>query len=186
MRNVIFCTILLAVIALFATCASEGTGGGSSPTEAYKNLFAAVKAKDTEAIKANLSKKTHGLAEMQSGRSGTSIEDVYANGFTETTFASSLPTIRDERVDGNMGAIEVWNTKKSTWEDLPFILEDGSWKLAVGDIFAGNYRSPGKGRAEIEEEAANVMKAPKTGAVNTNSSRPRAVNVPGQPPAANK
>ena len=56
-----------------------------------------------------------------------------------------------------MGAIEVWNSKERAWDDLPFINEDGSWRLAVGDIFSGGYKKPGKGRDEIEKEAANVM-----------------------------
>jgi len=55
-----------------------------------------------------------------------------------------------------MGAIEVYNSKDSRWEDLPFVLEDGKWKLAVGDLFAGTYKSPGKGRDALEKEAANA------------------------------
>jgi hypothetical protein len=145
---------------MFACGGGTGTPGAKSatPTEAYKNLFAAVKANDLEAIKQHLSKKTHDLAKLQASRSGTPIEAVYSNGFTETTFASGLPTIRDERVSGTMGALEVWNSQKSTWEDLPFILEDGSWKLAVGDIFSGGYKSPGPGRDEIEKQAANAVR----------------------------
>ena len=81
----------------------------------------------------------------------------FENGFTATTFADSLPEIRDERVNGDMGSVEVWNSKDSRWEDLPFVKEEGGWKLAVGDLFAGTFNSPGKGRAAKEMEAANVM-----------------------------
>ena len=59
-----------------------------------------------------------------------------------------------------MGALEVWNSKDKVWEDLPFIREDGAWKLAVGDIFAGTYESPGKGRDQKEKEAANAQAGP--------------------------
>ncbi|HEX8637269.1 MAG TPA: hypothetical protein VF692_04345, partial [Pyrinomonadaceae bacterium] len=31
------------------------------------------------------------------------------------------------------------------------------WKLAVGDLFAGTYQSPGKGLAQIQAEASNSM-----------------------------
>ncbi len=184
MYRIICLAFLLFAVLLAVACSKEagGGGGGSSPTEAYRSLYAAVKKKDQAAIKAIVSKKTNELAETQSSRGGTAIERVYENGFTETTFAASLPTIRDERINGNMGAIEVWNSQKSIWEDLPFILENGGWKLAVGDVFFGAYKSPGKGRSEIEKEAANVMSqnsAPVNKPVNTMV--PRTVEVPDIP-----
>jgi hypothetical protein len=187
MYRIVSLFLLLVAAALAMACAKEMVGGGSSPTDAYKRLYAAVKAKDTEAIKSTLSKKTHDLAKLQSGRSGTPIERVYENGFTETTFAAELPTIRDERVNGSMGAVEVWNSQKSMWEDLPFINEEGTWKLAVGDAFAGNYKSPGKGRSEIEKEAANLMSPPQnqTPGNNANTFKPRVITVP-TPPTGNK
>lgn len=154
--------ILAAVAALVLTASCGGTtdiatGGSASPTEAYKALYAAVKSKDTEAIKARMTKKTQEFAQMVAQRNNNPIEKVYENGFTATTFAESLPEIRDERVSGNMGAVEVWNARDSRWEDLAFINEDGGWKLAVGEQFAGSFKSPGKGRDQREREAANVM-----------------------------
>lgn len=181
----LFCVLIMVAIGM--ACAKEIVGGGSSPTEAYKKLFEAVKAKDTQAIKSNLTKKTHDLAKLQSDRSGTPIERVYENGFTETTFASTMPTIRDERINANMGAVEVWNSQKSTWEDLPFMIEDGTWKLAIGDTFAGIYKSPGKGRGEIEKEAANAMTiAPPAVNTHANRSTPKLIELPGPPAPAKK
>lgn len=182
MYRIIALLTLLVLIAFVFACGKEAVGGGgSSPSDAYKKLFASVKSKDTEAIKSNLTKKTHDLAKLQSGRSGTPIERVYENGFTETTFAAELPTIRDERISGNMGAIEVWNSQKSLWEDLPFMIEDGTWKLAIGDAFAGSFKSPGKGRDELEKEAANVINPPNTTVnmnANANRMKPKIIEAP--------
>lgn len=149
----------------------------SSPTEAYKLLYAAVKSKDTEAIKATMSKKTQEFAVMVSQKQSSPIEKVFENGFTATTFAESLPEIRDERVVDDMGNLEVFNSKDNRWEDLPFILENGNWRLAVGDLFAGTHKSAGKGRAQKEAEAANVLSnnmVPVNANVNINA----ASNVP--------
>lgn len=143
--------------------------GGSTPTEAYQALYTAVKSKNTDAIKNSLTKKSIEFGVMAAQRNGTSLEKVYENGFTATTFSEKLPTMRDERVNGDMGALEVWNSKESKWEDLPFIKEDGVWKLAVGEMFAGTYTSPGKGRDAIEKEAANA-------AANSNIQSAPAVN----------
>ena len=127
-----------------------------SPSAAYKRLYAAVKAKNTDAIKREMTQKSIDFGVMFSQRSGKTIEQAYENGFTATTFSPTLPEIRDERRKDNMGAVEVWNSKDKVWEDLPFIYEDGSWKLAVGDVFAGTYEKPSEGRAQREQEAANT------------------------------
>lgn len=126
-----------------------------TPTEAYKALYAAVKAKDTAKIKQMMTKDTQSFAEFLAARQKQSIEKTYENGFTATTFASTLPEIRDERVKDNFGAIEVYNQKENKWEDLPFIKEEDGWKLAIGDVFKNTYKSPGKGQDQLEKEAAN-------------------------------
>lgn len=149
-------TILTAGVSIGCGEGSDANSGNDSPTEAYKRLFAAVKSKNTEAIKEQLSKKTIELGVMSSQKFNKPLAAAYENGFTATTFSETLPTIRDERVKDDMGAVEVWNAKDTKWEDLPFIYEDGRWKLAMGDAFAGTYKSPGKGRALSEGEAANA------------------------------
>lgn len=157
----IFNFAFLVSITIFAVSCGGGTVAtgtpASSPTEAYKALYAAVKAKNTEEIKFRMTKKTHEFAEMVSQRNKTPLEKVFENGFTATTFAETLPDIRDERIDGNMGSVEVWNSKDSRWEDLAFINEDGGWKLAVGEQFAGSFKSPGPPRSFREKEATNAV-----------------------------
>lgn len=154
--------IALALFSVFSLLAfacgnsAPKVGSAQTPTEAYKMLFTAVKSKNNDEIKKMLSKNTLNLAEFQASRTNQPIEKVYANGFTETTMQASLPQIRDERVNENFGAVEVWNEKSRKWEDLPFIKEDDGWKVAVGDIFKGNYQSPGKSQSFRENEAANI------------------------------
>lgn len=156
-------TALLLVLFAFATFIACGSGpaapgsGADSPTEAYKRLYAAVKSKNTEQIKATMTQKSLDFAEMVSGKNNTPIEKVFENGFTATTFSEKLPEIRDERIKENYGAVEVWNAKESRWEDLPFIKVEGTWKFAMGELFAGTFESPGKGRDMKEKEAANAL-----------------------------
>jgi hypothetical protein len=173
LRILTLCIVLAGSGLFIASCgevsSSTSAGpGGATPTEAYKKLYAAVKSKNIDAIKSNLSKKTIDFATMVSGKNNTPLEKVFENGFTATTFADSLPEIRDERVNENMGNVEVWNSKDKRWEDLPFILEDGGWRLAVGDLFAGTFKSAGKGRAQKEAEAANVMSGDSVVPLNPN------------------
>lgn len=191
MRSLYYTALLTALLALVLSCGNATPGGpGGSPTEAYKGLYAAVKSKDTERIKAAMSKKTHSFAEMVAGRQNQPIEKVFENGFTATTFAESLPEIRDERVSGEFGAVEVWNAKDKRWEDLGFVLEDGAWKLAIGEMFGGSFQSPGKGRAIKEQEAANAMSnnliPGMPGNVNMNANTNVKVIVPKERPQTSK
>ena len=156
MLRIIFLVLLLSVIGFVFAC-SAMSRSGTTPTETYKLLYAAVKSKNPENIKKHLTKQTIEFGAMAAQRNNTPAEKVYENGFTATTFAETLPTMRDERVEGDMGALEVWNSKDSRWEDLPFIKEDGFWKLAVGELFAGSFKSPGPGLDLREKEAANAQ-----------------------------
>ena len=136
---------------------STNGAGGNSPTDAYKKLYAAVKAKDSEAIKGLMTTGTIEFAKANAARTHQTLEQMIANGFTATTFSPNPPQIRDERVNGDMGAIEVFNGKDNRWEDLPFIREGDTWKLAIGDMWAGKFKSPGKSQAQKDAEAANAM-----------------------------
>lgn len=169
MRSLLLTSLLTALLGIILACQpgatgnnSNGTGGttavtNGSPTEAYKQLYAAVKSKDVEKIKAVMSKSTLGFAQMVAARQNSPIEKVFENGFTATTFAESLPEIRDERIKGEYGAVEVWNEKDKRWEDLGFVYEEGAWKFAMGEMFGGKFQSPGTGRATKEQEAANAL-----------------------------
>jgi hypothetical protein len=175
---------LLGILAIVFACSESPKtppASGSvnpTPTDAYKNLFAAVKAKDTEAIKSNLTKRSIEMGQMMVDRKmKQTIEEALENGLTATTLSPTLPTIRDERINGDFGAIEVWNSKESKWEDLPFMREEGSWKLAWGDQFAGKFVSPGKGRDRIEKEAANALAEPPAAAANPAASNAAVANA---------
>lgn len=163
MKKIILLALIMSAFAILFACGgsqsqTEGPleNPGDTPTEAYKRLFAAVKSKNTESIKQELSQKTQALAAAQAEMQKVPIEKVYENGFVAPNMAPSLPEIRDERVKERMGAIEVWNSKDSRWEDLPYIREKTGWKLAVGDVFAGTHKFPGKGLAALERDAANA------------------------------
>jgi hypothetical protein len=182
MRHIFYCAFLIGFSALMFSCShSAASLSEDSPTGAYKRLYTAVKAKNTDDIKATMTKKTLDFAAMASAQQKKPIEQVLENGFTQTTFSPEMPQIRDERINGDMGAVEVYRSKDKTWEDLPFIREDGAWKLAIGELFAGTYKSPGKGQFEKEKEASNAMSntmVPMNMPANANANVPPKLLVP--------
>ena len=187
MQKMIFLSFVLICFAVVFACDKPNAAapaGGDTPTAAYKRLYAAVKSKNLDAIKAEMSKKTIEFAESAATRQNTQVAKVFENGFTASTFSETLPEIRDERVSGNMGAVEVYNSKETKWEDLPFVLEDGKWKLAIGDLFAGTFKSPGMGRAQKEAQAANAAGNGNVTVINPDMNSAKVANI--QMPDANK
>jgi hypothetical protein len=188
MRSILLISLFLTTVFLSISCNDKSaTAGAGSPTEAYKKLYNAVKAKNTDEIKSVMSKKTQEFAEMAAQRQNSPVENVYSNGFTATTFSPEMPEVRDERVKDAYGAVEVWNSRNSIWEDLPFVLEDGQWKLAVGESFAGTFKSPGKGRDAREKEAANASHGGLPPNISVNTNTMANMNAAGTPnPAKNR
>ncbi len=155
--GVVFIALTLSLFAM--SCTKTATtvepGKAATPTEAYKMLFTAVKSKDTEKIKMMMSASTVKFVEGAAAQQNKPVEEVYKNGLTATTFAETMPEIRDQRIKDNFGKVEVFNSKDNRWEDLAFINEEGGWKLAVGDLFAGTFQNPGISQTQMEAENAN-------------------------------
>ncbi|MBL8125344.1 MAG: hypothetical protein KIT61_03390 [Pyrinomonadaceae bacterium] len=187
MIRIISLALLILTVAALFSCQDQSkvkntqlTNPNDTPTEAYKRLFAAVKKKDVEAIKNEFSAKTKEFAKAVATRQNVPLEKVFSNGFTSSTFSDQLPEIRDERIKDDMGAIEVWNSGENRWEDLPFVRESDGWKLAIGELFSGTYKSPGKGKSVIDQEAINAMsgnKSVQNGQMPANLNNPPAANA---------
>jgi hypothetical protein len=114
-----------------------------SPIATYTRLFNSVKAKDSEAIKREMSDTTLKFAESVAKQRKQNVYQILKNGFYASTITKKLPKMRDERIKDKYAALEVWVTKERKWEDVYFVFEDDNWKIAVGDMFAGTFKSPG-------------------------------------------
>lgn len=155
----VFVPVIAWVVAsLAAACGGSAgpTGSGQTPTEAYRLLHRAVQAKDPAAIRSVLSEGTLRFAEARASQTGESVDHVIRNGFSAPAMDPGTPQIRDEQVLGTAASIEVYNPKTRAWEMMPFVLENGGWKLAVGDAFANTWKPPGKTQTQREIEAANT------------------------------
>lgn len=158
MRNIVLALSITAALA-FAGCASNANvevGDAKTPTEAYKMLFSAVKSKDPEKIKKMLSQSTLKFAEARSAQTQQSVDEIVRNGFSAPAMSENLPQIRDEQTSEQFGMIEVLNSKTKMWEMVPFVNENGGWKLAVGEAFSNTWKQPGKPQSQLEMENANV------------------------------
>ena len=117
--------IALAGVALLASCASEPPPSTPLRTlEAYINAF---KKKDITSMKILLSRDSIKMAEQQARDQGLTVDDIVKN---ETLFTADQKTagFRNQKIEGERATIEVKNAY-GTWDTVPFVLEDGIWKI---------------------------------------------------------
>jgi hypothetical protein len=109
-------------------------------------LYAAVKAKDMATVKQLMSKGSLGFSEFSGSQQKKPIEKILENGLVAPTLAPAITEIRDERINGNFGRIEVRNDQENRWEDLPFF-----WRTVVGNSPSATF-SPARSTRRIRSE----------------------------------
>lgn len=122
-----FCNFILTLSALAAMFACAGEPPPSTPLrtlEAYANAF---KKKDITTMKILLSDASIRMAEQQARDQGLTVDDIVKN---ETLFTQDQKTagFRNQKIEGERATIEVKNSFNS-WDTVPFVLEDGIWKI---------------------------------------------------------
>jgi hypothetical protein len=141
-----------------------------TPVQMLGRLHAAVQSKNNAEIKEMMSSTTRQFAEGRAEMVKQPLEEILKNGFLEMNLSPTLPAMRDVRIQDQFAAVEV-QSPNGTWQDVPLVNENGSWKVAVGDIFANTYKSPGR-----PASAANAN-------TNTPQVLPNNPGIPANPPA---
>jgi hypothetical protein len=117
-------------IILFSLAAGLAACGGprpATPVETFKTYTKAVKQKDYTTMKLLLSDATIKMHEKEAKAQGVTVDDIVKR---ETLLGDSQKTVeyRDEKIDGDRATLQFKN-QYGSWETLPFIREDGVWKI---------------------------------------------------------
>ncbi len=121
----IWSTILIFSIAILALAC--GSSAPATPLETFKTYVKAIKAKDTATMKVLLSKATLAMHEKEAKSQNVSIDEIVKR---ETLFSETQKSVefKDEKIEGDKATLKVKNSYGS-WETVPFVREDGSWKI---------------------------------------------------------
>jgi len=120
---------LMALALVAAAC-----GGGSSPTATAKAFYEAVKAKDTAGIKNSMSKGSLEMMEKFAKMQNKSLDEALKEPTSSTTPTSFES--KDEKITGDTATVQV-KDEKGNWETIPFVKEDGNWKIALDKAMGG-------------------------------------------------
>lgn len=119
------------IIALTTLAFASAACNRSSPTNTLKAFIEAVKKKDNDGIKKALSKESVKRFEDLSKVLGKSLDETISTVFSEASSSASMPETRNEKIEGDTATLEVKDDKTGEWKTLPFVKEDGAWKIAL-------------------------------------------------------
>ena len=116
--------VALAAVFLFA-CSGERQA--ATPVETFQTYVKALKKKDLTTVKLLLSKDTIKMHEQEAKSEGVNLDDIVKR---DTLLGDGQTTVeyRNEKIDGDKATLEFKNSY-GIWETLPFVREDGEWKI---------------------------------------------------------
>src|SRR6267154_471784 len=119
--------IAIAVVVLAASACSFLNR--STPTSTFKAFFEASRKKDVPAMKKTLSKGTLDMFDKLAKAQNKTTDDMLKAIDKDDSKDEKVPETRNEKIDGDTATLEVKNEKTSKWDTLPFVKEDGEWKI---------------------------------------------------------
>jgi len=121
-----FAAILIGLVAFAIAC---GETKPSTPLETFKTYVKAIKAKDTTTMKVLLSGATMQMHAKEAKSQQTNVDEIVKR---QTLYAEGQRTVeyRNEKIDGEKATLEVKNSYGG-WQKVPFIFEDGAWKIDI-------------------------------------------------------
>jgi PBP1b-binding outer membrane lipoprotein LpoB len=133
----IYKTPALILCALFLAGCASLTGKIETPTETVRAMHEAAQKKDVEEIKKRLSKGTLKLFDETAVKEKTTVDELLKK--EGGAPMQILPEMREEKIEGETATVEVKNQLTGGYENLPFVKEDGRWKLAL-DVYLEKMR----------------------------------------------
>ena len=123
------CLALALIVAASAACSLLKS---PTPTDTFKAFFEASKKKDVPGMKKALSKSSLDMFEKLAKLQDKSLDDMLKEiDKDDKAKDEKMPETRNEKITGDTATLEVKNEKTAEWDTLPFVKENGEWKIAL-------------------------------------------------------
>lgn len=162
-------TFLLLAAFIFAACQSAANNQPLSPTETMKTFNEASIKKDVEAVKKLVSKGTLEQLGQSAKAENTTIDELIREFLNAPV--QKLPETRNEKIMGDTATIEIKNNATNDWETMPFVKENGVWKIALDKFLEDAMK-----RMNEEMKEIPVNPPPAAGAETTKTEANSAAN----------
>jgi hypothetical protein len=127
-------TRLVVILAFAALAFAACNRGYATPTATFKSFYEAAKSNNVDGIKKAMSKKTMDAITKAAAKENKSVDDSLKDMAKDAP--SKAPETRNEKIDGDKATLEVKDDKMDKWDTVPFVKEDGLWKIALLDAMS--------------------------------------------------
>lgn len=110
------------------TTSSNASAAMDTPTATLNTFIDAIKKKDGDTIKKCLSKSSLSELEKNAKEANMSVDQMIIEG--DDMSKEKTPAFRNEKIEGDTATLEVEDEKSKKWDTIPFVKEDGNWKIA--------------------------------------------------------
>jgi hypothetical protein len=131
-RRQIRALLMICLGLALAVATACNRGAGSSPTATMNAFFEATRKKDPEGFKKTLSKGSLDTIEVFAKAQNKTLDELLKSGIKtlDASQSSATPLMRNEKIDGETATLEVQDGENGEWRSIPFVRENGEWKIA--------------------------------------------------------
>ena len=135
---------LFAALAVILAASACSLLSRSTPTATFKAFYEASKKKDVAGMKKALSKGTLDMFDKLAKEQNKSTDDMLKDiDKDDKDKSEKVPETRNEKITGDTATLEVKNDKTGKWDPLPFVKENGEWKIAFDKFLEDMMKSLG-------------------------------------------
>lgn len=121
-------SLVLVFLLLFGVVSCNKTRQADSPKDVFQKFLIAKADKDAETVKKLVSRNFLQMVEKEAEQQGTTVEELLK--VDTQSFANQSLELGDEKISGDTASVEVKNPRTGEWEKIPFVKENGEWKIA--------------------------------------------------------
>ncbi len=156
--------LMLLAAFLLVGCKSNQTAA-NGPADILKQYVAASQRQDIAAMKSMLSKGSLDLIERSAQTQGTTTDQLLRR--EASVKIKNAPETRNEKIEGETATVEVKNETNGSFDMImPFVSENGAWKLARDKYIEEVLKKAGD---EVNKKLANSALSNNNSAVNSNA-----------------
>jgi len=132
---------------LLASCSGEKQS--ATPVQTFQTYVKALKKKDLTTVKLLLTNDTIKMHEQEAKAEGVTLDDIVKR---DTLLGDGQTTVeyRNEKIDGDKATLE-FRTSYGTWETIPFLRENGEWKIDKKGYADKLERDGGQNRQQLDK-----------------------------------
>lgn len=134
---------------------TESTVAAASPSDVFKSQNEARAKKDAATMKQNLSRASLALIEQTAKEEKMTLDEWLV---IEEEGVDQIDTFqtRNEKIDGETATIEISVGDTNDWAVMPFVKEDGRWKIAMDKYLVNLEKELEENSEPIDEKSEDT------------------------------